>query len=74
MKINKDLIDATLMLALISLVLVGTTEFSDALMKDITLGGIGLLAFGMIVLRIIDARRKPDTSHGSEGALDYEYE
>lgn len=74
MKINKDLTDATLMLALISLVLVGTTEFSDQVVKDITMAAIGLLAFGMIVLRIIDARRKPDTRPDSERALDYEYE
>lgn len=74
MKINKDLTDATLMLSLISLVLVGTTEFSEIVVKDITMGAIGLLAFGMIVLRIIDARRKPETVHHSEEALDYEYE
>lgn len=74
MKINKDLTDATLMLSLISLVLVGTTEFSEIVVKDITMGAIGLLAFGMIVLRIIDARRKPETVHHSEEVLDYEYE
>ena len=74
MKINKDLADATLMLALISLVLVGTTEFSQALVKDITLGALGLLALGMIVLRIIDARGKPEDGSHSAGTLDYEYE
>lgn len=74
MKINKDLADATLMLALISLVLVGTTEFSEALVKDMLLGVLGLLALGMIVLRIIDARRKPEADAHSSGTLDYEYE
>lgn len=75
MKINKDLTDATLMLSLISLVLVGTTEFSSAITKDLAMGVLGLLAIGMTVLRIIGARRESAAPQRSEDMpLDYEYE
>ena len=37
MKINKDLIDAVLMLSVIGLVLVGTSEFNDETAKNITM-------------------------------------
>ena len=43
MKINKDLVDATMMLSFIILVLIGTSDFSDLLLKKITMGGLALL-------------------------------
>ena len=48
MKINKDLVDATMMLSFIILVLIGTTDFSNLLLKEITMGGLGLLSAAMI--------------------------
>ena len=40
MKINKDLVDATMMLSFIILVLIGTSDFSNMLLKEITMGGL----------------------------------
>lgn len=68
MKINKDLVDATMMLSFIILVLVGTTDFSNMLIKEITMGGLALLSIAMIVLRIIGMRQEASSSHG-----EYEY-
>lgn len=75
MKINKDLIDATLMLSLISLVLVATTDFSNTITKDLTMGALGLLSVGMALLRILSARREAAAQRNSEEMpLDYKYE
>lgn len=57
MKINKDLVDAIMMLSFIGLVLVGTTDFSSATVKQACMGALGLVAIVMIVLRVIDLRR-----------------
>lgn len=58
MKINKDLVDATMMLSFIILVLIGTTDFSDMLVKKVTMGIIALLSILMVVLRIINIRQE----------------
>lgn len=57
MKINKDLVDATLMLSFIILVLVGTTEISSAVIKDVTMGVLGVICIIMVVLRGIQLRQ-----------------
>lgn len=57
MTINKDLVEATMMLAFISLVLVGTSDFESEATKNITMGILGAITAGMAVLRIIKARR-----------------
>lgn len=57
MKINKDLVDATLMLSFIILVLVGTTEISNAVIKDVTMGALGVVCVIMAVLRGIQLRQ-----------------
>ena len=53
MKINKDLIDAVLMLSVIGLVLVGTSEFNDETAKNITMIALGISAVTTLVLRLI---------------------
>ena len=65
MKINKDLVDATMMLSFIILVLIGTTDFSDMLLKEITMGGLALLSVAMVTLRII-YMRQVGNSHKNE--------
>ena len=50
MKINKDLVDATMMLSFIILVLIGTSDFSNMLLKEITMGGLALLSVAMILI------------------------
>lgn len=56
MKINKDLVDAVMMLSFIILVLVGTTDFSDMVVKDITMGVLAVVTIIMVVLRGIQIR------------------
>lgn len=56
MKINKDLVDAVMMLSFIILVLVGTTDFSDLVLKDITMGVLAVVTVIMVVLRGIQIR------------------
>ena len=41
MKINKDLVDAVMMVSFIILVLIGTTDFENAITKDVTMGARG---------------------------------
>lgn len=53
MKINKDLIDAVLMLSVIGLVLVGTSEFNDETAKNITMIALCISAVTALVLRLI---------------------
>lgn len=57
MKINKDLVDATLMLSFITLVLVGTTDFSNMATKDVIMGVLGVVCVIMVVLRGIQLRQ-----------------
>ena len=66
MKINKDLVDATMMLSFIILVLIGTTDFSDMLLKEITMGGLALLSVAMVTLRIIYMRQEANSQKNEE--------
>lgn len=58
MKINKDLVDAVMMLSFIILVLVGTTDFGDVAVKDVTMGLLGMITVIMVVLRVIKIRQE----------------
>ena len=53
MKINKDLIDAVMMLSVIGLVLVGTSEFDNETAKNITMVALGIAAVTTLILRFI---------------------
>lgn len=68
MKINKDLVDATMMLSFITLVLVGTTDFDNAVSKNIIMGSLGLITIIMAILRGIQMRQ--DARNPKE---EYEY-
>lgn len=68
MKLNKDLIDAIMMVSFIILVLIGTTDFENATTKNVIMGALGLLTAGMVVLRIIQARQA-----ANEPKKEYEY-
>lgn len=68
MKINKDLVDAIMMVSFIILVLIGTTDFDNATIKNITMGALGVLSVGMVILRIIQARQV-----AKEPKSEYEY-
>ncbi len=56
-KINKDLVDAVMMLSFIILVLVGTTDFENIAMKNLLMGGLGTITVIMVILRILEARQ-----------------
>ena len=58
MKINKDLVDATMMLSFIILVL-----------KEITMGSLAVLSVAMIALRFIHMRQEANSPKDEE----YEY-
>lgn len=58
MKINKDLVDAVMMLSFISLILVGTSDFSQATVKYASLGGLGLVVVILVALRLAATRRE----------------
>lgn len=68
MKINKDLVDAIMMLSFIIMVLIGTTDFDDAVVKNLTMGALGITAIIMIVLRSIQVRKE-----AKEPKDEYEY-
>ncbi|MDR3195036.1 MAG: hypothetical protein LBT76_07085 [Tannerella sp.] len=57
MKINKDLVDASLMLSIISLVLTGTTEFSDATQKLIVIILLAVLIVVLVICRVLSGRQ-----------------
>jgi amino acid transporter len=57
MKINKDLVDAVMMISFITLVLVGTTDFDSMVTKDVVMALLGLLTVGMAVLRGIQMKQ-----------------
>lgn len=69
MNINKDLVDATMMLSFIILVLIGTTDFSNMLLKEIIMGSLALLSVAMIALRIIRMRQDANSPKDEK----YEY-
>lgn len=58
MKINKDLVDAVMMISFISLVLVGTSDFDSAVMKSCTMGALGFVTVCMVVLRVLHAKQE----------------
>ena len=66
MKINKDLVDATMMLSFIILVL---SDFSNMLLKEITMGSLAVLSVAMIALRFIHMRQEANSPKDEE----YEY-
>nr|WP_129735573.1 hypothetical protein [Parabacteroides goldsteinii] len=68
MKINKDLVDAIMMLSFIILVLIGTTDFENMVVKDVTMGVLGLITVIMVVLRAIQMRQA-----AKEPKEEYEY-
>ena len=68
MKINKDLVDAVMMLSFIILVLIGTTDFENIVVKDVTMGVLGLITVVMVVLRGIQKRQE-----AKEPKEEYEY-
>ena len=68
MKINKDLVDATMMLSFITLVLIGTTDFENIVVKDVTMGVLGLITVIMVVLRGIQMHKE-----AKEPKEEYEY-
>ena len=63
MKINKDLVDAVMMVSFIILVLIGTTDFENAIAKD-----VGLVTVVMVILRGIQLRQA-----AKEPKEEYEY-
>ena len=68
MKINKDLVDAVMMVSFIILVLIGTTDFENAITKDVTMGALGLVTVAMVILRAIQLRQA-----AKEPKEEYEY-
>ncbi|MDR2921179.1 MAG: hypothetical protein LBV72_17675 [Tannerella sp.] len=58
MKINKDLAEALLMLSLIILVLVSTTDFDNPSTKTMIMASLGVSAGIMGVFRILGARQE----------------
>lgn len=58
MKINKDLAEAILMLALIILVLVATSDFENAGLKTMTMSILGVLAVIMGIFRVLGGRQE----------------
>jgi hypothetical protein len=61
MRINKDLVDAVMMLSFIILVLVGTTDFDSESQKNILMGILGTVTVLMVILRINKGRMHQDT-------------
>ncbi|MDR0429287.1 MAG: hypothetical protein LBH58_02270 [Tannerellaceae bacterium] len=64
MRINKDLVDAVMMLSSIVLVLVGTTDFTNESEKKIIMGILGIIAVLMVVFRFIGGRQAKDSHDG----------
>lgn len=59
MKLNRDLLDALMMLGLICLVLLGTTEFDNESTKAVSLAALAVFNLILAGLRI-KAARQPD--------------
>ena len=68
MNINKDLVDAVMMLSFITLVLVGTTDFDATVVKDYIMAGLSLVFITSVVLRGLQMRY--DAKHPAE---EYDY-
>ena len=53
MRVNKDLMESLMMVAFITLVLVGTTHFDSELTKYLIMGGLGVIIALTGVLRYV---------------------
>lgn len=62
MRINKDLMDAIMMLAAIILVLVASSEFENMTIKYILMGGLVFVAIVGVVFRIIGSKQNEQNS------------
>lgn len=60
MKINKDLVEALLMISFICLVLIGTSDFQNIITKEIVLGATGVFVLLMAGLRIKAGKQTED--------------
>ena len=58
MRVNKDLMESLMMLAGITLVLVGTTSFDSAQTKYLIMGGLGIIIALTGVLRYVVAPKQ----------------
>ncbi|MDR0749233.1 MAG: hypothetical protein LBF62_06650 [Tannerellaceae bacterium] len=66
MRINKNSVDAVMMLSFISLVLVGTSDFERESQKTLVMGILGGVSVLMVILRAIDGRRRQEETHDEE--------
>jgi hypothetical protein len=66
MRINKDLVDAVMMLSFITLVLIGTTDFDNESQKNIIMGILGGLTVLMVILRVIRGRLQQEDAQDQE--------
>lgn len=62
MKLNKDLIDAVMMLSVIGLVLIGTTEFDNITAKNIMMIVLGIAAVIALILRFVSGSKESGNS------------
>ncbi|MDF9831694.1 hypothetical protein [Parabacteroides sp. PF5-6] len=58
MKINKDLVDAVMMMSFICLVLVGTSEFDSETTQHTIMILLGAITVAMVALRFIGSRKQ----------------
>ena len=58
MRVNKDLMESLMMMAFITLVLVGTTHFDSELTKYLIMGGLGVITALTGVLRYVVAPKQ----------------
>lgn len=58
MRVNKDLMESLMMVAFITLVLVGTTHFDSELTKHLIMGGLGVIIALTGVLRYVVAPKQ----------------
>lgn len=58
MKINKDLVDAVMMMSFICLVLVGTSDFDSETTQNTIMIILGAITVGMVALRFIGSRKQ----------------
>ena len=58
MRVNKDLMESLMMVAFITLVLVGTTHFDSELTKYLIMGGLGVIIALTGVLRNVVAPKQ----------------
>ncbi|WP_280747369.1 hypothetical protein [Parabacteroides sp. PF5-9] len=59
---NKDLAEALMMLSAICLVLVGTSAFDSGTTKNILMGGLGILAVLMGIIRFFSKKGGEETT------------